>query len=302
MRKTILKSVIYIAACLIVPFVITMCMTGNNGSGSGKDAVKTVVKQNDLYIRDMDMTDYVIGTVAAYYKAEDSPEFLKAFAVVIRTYGEYVKSNGAAADSAGPALKFMSTGDMQTAWGSDYGTYYNTIKKAVDDTKNEVMQYDNKLFIPYFHIISTGYTRASDIGYLSSVDCIEDRNDDNYISVVKYTDSEALDRLENTWPDIRMDAEDAGVFQIIERDDSGYVTEIMAGRITTDGETFASCMGLKSSSFTVNISSGNVIFTVKGDGAGYGMSLCNARTKASAGAVYKEILNYYYKNITITNV
>ena len=61
MRKTILKSVIYIAACLIVPFVITMCMTGNNGSGSGKDAVKTVVKQNDLFIRDMDMTDYVIG-------------------------------------------------------------------------------------------------------------------------------------------------------------------------------------------------------------------------------------------------
>ena len=32
----------------------------------GKDAVKeTVVKQNDLFIRDMDMTDYVIGTVAA---------------------------------------------------------------------------------------------------------------------------------------------------------------------------------------------------------------------------------------------
>ena len=56
MRKTILKSVIYIAACLIVPFVITMCMTGNNGRGSGKDAVKTVVKQNDLFIRDMDMT------------------------------------------------------------------------------------------------------------------------------------------------------------------------------------------------------------------------------------------------------
>ena len=26
MRKTILKSVIYIAACLIVPFVITMCI------------------------------------------------------------------------------------------------------------------------------------------------------------------------------------------------------------------------------------------------------------------------------------
>ena len=45
MRKTILKSVIYIAACLIVPFVITMCMTGNNGSGSGKDAVKRLLSR-----------------------------------------------------------------------------------------------------------------------------------------------------------------------------------------------------------------------------------------------------------------
>lgn len=302
MRKTILKTIIYIVACLVGPFVITTCMSGNGGANKGGEAVKTVIKQNDLYARDMDMTEYVIGTVAAYYKAEDSAEFLKAFAVVVRTYGEYMKSNGAAADSAGSALRYMSTQDMKTAWGADYDTYYGIIEQAVRSTDNEVMKYDDKLFIPYFHIISTGYTRASDIGYLASVDCMDDRNDDDFISVVKYTDSEVRSRLKNTWPDIRMDAEDSGVFQIIERDDSGYVTEIMAGRITTDGETFAECMGLKSSSFTVDVNSGNVIFTVKGDGAGYGMSLCNARTKASGGAVYKEILNYYYKNITITNV
>ena len=77
------------------------------------------------------------------------------------------------------------------------------------------------------------------------------------------------------------------------------LTEIMAGRITTDGETFASCMGLKSSSFTVNISSGNVIFTVKGDGAGYGMSMQRQNQSIRRCSVQRNS-EYYYKNITIT--
>ena len=250
MRKTILKTIIYIVACLVGPFIITMCMTGKGGGNRGRDAVKTVLKQNDLYVRDMDMTEYVIGTVAAYYKAEDSAEFLKAFAVVVRTYGEYLKSNGAEADSAGSALKFMSEADMKSAWGEDFDLYYQIIQQSVADTSDEVMKCDDKLIVPYFHIISTGYTRASDIAYLSSVDCSGDRNDADYVTVVKYTTEEVLERMQGTWPDLKFDEEDAKVFQIIERDDSAYVTEIMAGHITTDGETFAECMGLKSSSFT----------------------------------------------------
>ena len=43
----------------------------------------------------------------------------------------------------------------------------------------------------------------------------------------------------------------------------------------------------------------NMIFTVKGIGCGYGMSLNTARHKANSGAGYEEILYYFYKNIEL---
>ena len=58
---------------------------------------------------------------------------------------------------------------------------------------------------------------------------------------------------------------------------------------------------LNSGNFMISTEGENITFTVKGIGAGYGMSLYTARQKAAAGAGYEEILYYFYKNIELTS-
>ncbi len=300
MRKTVLKIIIYITSCLIVPFIITMFMTGVCEDTQGSQTAKTVITQNDRVTRITDMTEYVMGAVAAYYKAGDSTEFLKAFAVVARTYGEYVKGDGAMVNSADLALTSFTAKEMKAAWGEDYDTYYQAVKQAVDETEGQTMTCDGELIMPYFHQISAGMTRKASEKYLAAVDCSGDMENEDYISIVEYSESDVSEKLGRKWEDISLEGGVAEAFQIIERDDAGYVSELMVGNITMSGDELASCLGLPSSSFSVSSTAGNVVFTVKGNGSGYGMSLCNARSQAASGAGYQEILNYYYKNIQIT--
>ena len=74
----------------------------------------------------------------------------------------------------------------------------------------------------------------------------------------------------------------------------------MVGNLTLSGDELAEVLSLPSGNFIISSGGDNVIFTVKGIGAGYGMSLYSARKKAASGAGYEEILYYYYKNIQIT--
>ena len=301
MQKTVLKIIIYIASCLIVPFVITMFMTGVCEETGGVETAKTVILQNDRSTQIIDVTEFVTGAVAAYYKAEDSAEFLKAFAVVARTYGEYMKGDGAMVNSADLALTTFSTKEMKAAWGDNYDTYYQAVKKAVDETESQVMTCDGELIMPYFHLISAGMTRKASEKYLAAVDCSGDMDDEHYISIVEYSESDIAAMLKKTYKDITFDGGVAESFQIVDRDDSGYVTELMVGNLTMSGDSLARCLNLPSAGFSVSSTAGNVVFTVKGSGSGYGMSLNNARNQAVDGADYQEILNYYYKNIQITS-
>ncbi len=299
MRKTVLKIIIYIASCLTVPFVITMFMTGVCEETDGVKTAKTVILQNDRSTRITDVTEFVTGAVAAYYKAGDSTEFLKAFAVVARTYGEYMKGDGAMVNSADLALTTLSTEEMKASWGENYDTYYQQVEQAVQETDGQVMTCDGEIIMPYFHLISAGMTRKAAETYLASVECSSDMENEYYISIVEYSESDVSKNLKKSYDDISFSGSVAEAFQIIERDDAGYVTELMVGNVTVSGDELASCLNLPSASFSVSSTAGNVVFTVKGSGSGYGMSLNNARNQAAEGADYQEILNYYYKNIQI---
>ncbi len=300
MKKTVLKIIAYIAVCLLIPYFITMLMTGNCEDDKALEKVKNVVINYDNTTQLTDMTDYVIRTAAAYYKAEDSAEYLKALAVIVRTYAEYVRNGGAIVNSADIALNTLSQKEMKKLWGDDYEKNYAALSLAINDTEGQVMKCNDNLIIPYFHMVSAGRTRTGDVEYLQGVDCSEDVLCEEYISTAGFSLPEIEGILEKNYPDITI-ASINEAFQIIDREDSGYVSEVMAGNVTMTGDELAALLGLASSDFVISYDGEKAYFTVKGIGSGYGMSIYNARLKAEGGSTYEEILYFYYKNIQIVN-
>lgn len=302
MKKTILYIIIYIAACLAVPYVITMMMTGVSDEGLEEESAKTVILDYDKAVEITDVTDYVTRTVAAYYKAGDSPEFLKAFAVVVRSYVEYAKEDGTTVHSADLALATLTQKDMQNLWGEHYEEYYDIVRLAVNETGNEYMTCSGQAVMPYFHSVSAGRTRNGSESYLASVDSPEDLKAADYINIIEFTETELTGILKEWNGDIILDKSAAASFQIVDRDEAGYVRELMVGNLMVSGGEISRLLSLPSANFMVSASGSKVIFTVKGKGSGYGLSLAGARAKAASGMDYRAILSYYYKNIQLDNV
>lgn len=291
MRKTVVKILVYTLGCVLTPFIITILMNGtidNRKTDSfAVSSDKTLANYSDIY-----------GTVAAYYRPGDSAEFLKAIAVMARTYERYMKSDNST-KSTSYTLEHLSQSDMKKEWKKEYDNYYKQIKEAVELTDNEVITYNGATIFPYCHMISAGMTRDGNQEYLSSVDSSEDISNLQYINVISVTEKNAKRVLSEKLEKLVFEGSVANSFQILSRDNAGYITEIMVGGVATSGDRIKEIFGLDSADFTVAAGDGEIIFTVKGKGDGYGVSIEGARQKASAGMNYKDILAYYYKNIDI---
>ncbi|WP_337970405.1 SpoIID/LytB domain-containing protein, partial [Virgibacillus salexigens] len=79
------------------------------------------------------------------------------------------------------------------------------------------------------------------------------------------------------------------------------------GKLQIDGKTFSGRDGrekleLRSSDFTIEQKNDHFIFTTKGFGHGIGMSQYGANGMAKEGKNYKDIVNYYYKDVKISTV
>ncbi|MGN0378844.1 MAG: SpoIID/LytB domain-containing protein [Butyrivibrio sp.] len=300
MKKPAVRIAAYIFACLVFPFIITVIMSGKeNGKGSAGKTAWLAVNDDKSADKNTDVNDYVTGTVAAYYRDGDSPEFLKVMAVIARTYAAYVKGDGTMMDSGKLSMTTLTAGEMRSIWGASYESNYAVVSQAVKDTENIIITCDGKPVLPYFHSLSAGWTREGDGKYLNKVACIDDTNEPDYVTIVDFQTQNLKKILQKSIADVSFDDSVENSFQIISRDSSGYVEEVMVGSRTVTGSQLCEILGLSSAAFSINVSDDLVVFTVKGNGSGYGVSLSMARKKAQEGATYKEILDFFYKDIKI---
>ena len=86
------------------------------------------------------------------------------------------------------------------------------------------------------------------------------------------------------------------------RSDAGYVTSVAVGNMSFTGKQLREALGLRSANFTVEDDNGSIVFITKGFGHGAGMSQYGAKYMAENGSDYKQILNHYYKDITIAKL
>ena len=299
MRKTVFIFILYFAVCLMIPYLITVLMGGSCRGNRAKEAANTVGSLQDSESEITDVTDYIIRTVAAYYEAGDSAEFLKALSVVVRTYLKNTEGGGTGVTPAALVPRQLTYREMKDKWGDYYPAYYEAVLEAVNATEGITMSVQSGQMLPYFCILSAGYTRGIENSCLSMVNCSEDMQSPDYLSIVSFSQKDLSSKIKSCYPDVKYEGHISEAIQVVSRDEAGYITTIMIGNITLSGDELASCLGLNSGNFMITSGNDNIIFTVKGIGNGYGMSLYSARQKAAAGAGFEEILYYYYKNILL---
>lgn len=264
----------------------------------------------DVTIKDADsseettlnLEEYIVGVVAGEMPASFAEEALKAQAIAARSYAlSKINSATTSYDLVTDITNqvYITPEQMQEKWGGDYEYYYNRVKKAVEDTKNLVMEYEGVIISAYYFAMSNGYTEDVSLvfgenrDYLVSVDSIWDEDVKNFTTTTTFSKQDFCTKL-------NIDCTNIVIGDIV-RSETNRVNTITINDQEFKGTTFRTLLGLRSTDFTIDISD-DVKITTKGYGHGVGMSQYGANAMAKNGSNYEEILHHYYKDVDIVEI
>ena len=268
----------------------------------------------------LSVEDYLPGVMVCQTGPEMGMEALKCQAVIARTY--IYRQMGDREEIQEEELDLDYLGDDTARAGNTLTVHQKEelakrleqCRQAAEATAGVVMKYEDRYILPLFHERSAGRTRTgeADYPYLQSAESrwdVEDGGaeirtadgDATGVSEVSFSLSEFAQRIKHLSdaPSLDPDRIPAEI-QIVKRDDAGYVLQIKIGPRTYTGDDVQYALDLPSSCFTIDTrTSGTITVTVKGRGHGYGLSQNGAQAMAEEGWSYSDILNYYYKNISL---
>lgn len=264
-------------------------------------------------------SDYIKGVVAAEMPIDFHSEALKAQAVAAHTYTLLQIANEL--ENPTPELEgaylstdyqkfqaYVSVEELKEKWGQSFELNYKKLSEAVDPVINEVITYDNAPIAAAFHSVSGGKTESAknvwgrEISYLTPVVSDGDELSPSYESSVTLTEKEVSYALMQSFPDIKFSKDRAKWFEVLEKTESGTISKIRVGSVTTTGIKLREVFKLKSANFTVEYKNPDFVFDTFGFGHGVGMSQYGADYMARQGASYKEILLHYYKGVSIDEI
>lgn len=255
---------------------------------------------------------YTMGVLNGEVPSSWPEEVLKAQAVVSRTYAYFrVLQHQDELFHAGSTEMFQKF---------DYTDTNEAIERAVQDTRDEVLLYQNQPIEAFFHACSGGRTENSrdvfqkDLPYLRSIpDPYCAKNERFFWS---YTaDAATIAKALQVSGLIGTNSVSIRDIRIHERTGSGRVDtfsiQLKNGeRVIVHGNAMRLALDAKSfkSLLITNIekrtNSGTMEFTFDGRGYGHGvgMSQWGAKEMADQGFTYRHILNHYYRGTRIGTI
>lgn len=299
MKRILIVVIAVIFVTLFIPLIIVSLLSGTNEE---KQTVSVYIKSEDR-VEEMDIDEYLAGVVAAEMPSDFEKEALKAQAVAARTYlrthiDEAEKGN-IAEEHKGAVICTDYTHCQ--AWTSEVP---GKVKRAVKDTKNQIMTYNGEPISAVFHSTSSGYTESAadvwgaDIPYLQSVESSGDVHSPKYTSEVRVSTEDFKSIISGNFENVDWSG---GLFGNIVRSAAGGIKTIDVGNCTIKGTELRRLFDLNSTNAELTEQDGNIIMSVKGYGHGVGMSQYGADYLASEGKDYEEILKTYYQGVELSD-
>lgn len=303
-RKKILYTLLIIVFCLGFPALTTLFLSrGNSGQNIHTPAAsgKYVTITDGTATESLDVEEFIPCAMMSQISINDSEEFLKAFSIVLRTCIYEKLSNKTTIDASALDLPYMTYDEMKDTWKDDFAANLNKLNKITEETALIVITGNNTLIHPYYHPLSSGTTRQGAESYIQPADCSPDLENPDYLQTSVYSIEAFLSSLKEINPEISLSSSSPlESFQIISRDNAGYVTELQIGGTAIDISEFCDKFALASQCFEVDEYNGGIRIITKGVGHGYGMSLYTAGQMARDGKSCTDILNYFYAGTAIS--
>jgi stage II sporulation protein D len=250
-----------------------------------------------LVINRIDLEDYVRGILYHEVSHYWPMEVLKAQAIVCRTYAVYQIQESKRKD-------YDVTSDTYSqVYGGRTSERYRT-NKAVEQTRGQVLAYQDKILPAYFHAVCGGHTEDASMLWntelppLKGVACPYCKEAPHYQWHAVLSLPEIGDKLQAAGYSAYAHIKD---IQMLNRDASGRLVNL---KITTDTKEatlptkdFRNAIGsnvIRSANFTVRLADRDAVFEGFGWGHGVGMCQWGAYFMAKQGSTYKQILLFYY--------
>ncbi len=275
-----------------------------NGRGSRGEYIISVTDDGLQAVNHIPVEQYLYGIIPGEMPYTWSEAALMAQAVASRTYALYIREQ-----NRHLPYDVSASVASQVYGGVDAEKPSTTI--AVDATQGQVMTFGGNLIAAYFHADSGGHTEDArnvwdvDIPYLKGAP-------DRFSGKVPGSDWQCYLLFTRMGKFLTQAGKSAGMVRginILEKSPTGRVLKIEivtdAGRLEMSGNHFRMNFGstvIKSTRFQVASKADGVLLTGKGYGHGVGMSQQGAGRMALAGFTYRQILEFYYPGITISDV
>lgn len=274
-----------------------------------KETIKVMLSKTGS-IKEMEIREYVIGSVAGEMPANYHTEALKAQAIVSFTFAQYVsmrdgeKLGGAdISDESTVYQSYIDEAARKEKWKDDFEKNEKIISGAVDEVFGKYLEYDGEPAMAVYFDKCYGRTEACEniwgkkVPYLISVTSDGDKLAPDAQSDEKFTDKELTAAFEKAQINYTGSA-DTPIGEI-ERYESGVVKSVKIGDKKITGVRFREILSLRSADFTVKKTDGGYTVTCLGNGHFVGMSQYGADYMARQGSKHEEILGHYYPGTEI---
>jgi stage II sporulation protein D len=233
-------------------------------------------------------------------------EALKAQAIVLRTNLIRYSMNSKKEDHYKFNIKPLEA--YKEIWNEKYKDNIEKINKAVKETENIIITFNNKPIDAKYHLICGGSTENSEnvinnqVTYLRRVLCNHCIDSPYWKNEKSFSIEEIEKLLRVRFPTIDMDLDlkISGFIEEIKKDDEGRVISIKIGNKHFRGKELMELLDLNSTRF--NIFPTEVKFVSKGKGHGLGLCQYGAEKMAREGDNFKDILGYYYTGVEIREI
>lgn len=268
----------------------------------------------------MDLDEYLVGVLLAEMPSSFEAEALKAQAVIARTYTlhQLRSLGGDGCDKAPGKADICSESTHCQAWldpgsaagqgGSGSEAFRDRIRKAVFDTRGEVVVYQGRLIEAVYHSTCGGKTEASHAlwsggvrPYLKSINCPYCQHSPHYRGeiLIPFT------RLAAALPqDVALPAAsgDELVLEVASETPGGRVKTLSINGTLIEGKELRRLLELPSTAFTWEYREEGLFLITRGRGHGVGLCQYGADGAARAGKSYRQIIEFYYPGTEVTKI
>ncbi len=257
----------------------------------------------DGQVQRMDLHQYLTGVLLAELPASFAPETFKAQAVASRTYALRSCDHRRHPDAAVCTDSGCCQGWRDPAQASP--AHRARAEAALDATDGLVIRCGGQLIEATFFSCSGGQTESAaavwgnELPYLQAVESPGEEAAAHYRDELRLSLEEFRSVLTELDGASDFSGDPTGWVGSIRRSAGGGVEQIELGGRPFTGVGLRRAFGLRSTAFSLELTSTEAVFTTRGYGHRVGMSQYGAEAMAKAGNDFETILKWYYTGVEI---